>query len=156
MQHDARDVGGFAQGRVAHHVDVGEPGHAQGIAQSGAARAFEVEEKLKISVIRKAAEKRLYAGRRVFRVRAQAVGPAVLCRKGRLLLANEVGLNGEPVTVVVPICLVTLSNKERGSEQDPENRKTEQPTMVKGWRKHCQRTIAAEMEAYSVCNSTVI
>jgi hypothetical protein len=67
----------------------------------------------------------------VFRVRAQAVGSAVLCHKRGLLLANEVGLNREPVTVVAPICLVALREKKRWSEQDPENQKTQQPTMVK-------------------------
>ena len=52
----------------------------------------------------------------MFRVRTQTVGTAVLCGKRRLLLADEVGLNGEPVTVVMPICFVALRRKKRRSK----------------------------------------
>ncbi len=53
----------------------------------------------------------------MFRVRAQAVRAAVFCRERGLLLADEVGLNRKPVTVVVPIGLIALRKKKRRSEQ---------------------------------------
>ncbi len=46
MQHHSRNVRGFAQRWVAHHVHIGETGDPESVAQSSAARAFDVGEDL--------------------------------------------------------------------------------------------------------------
>ena len=39
----------------------------------------------------------------MFGIGAQAVGPTVFCAEGWLLLADEVGLDGEPEAFVAPV-----------------------------------------------------
>ena len=44
VQHHSRDIGVFAQRRIAHHVHVGEAGDAQRVAEAGASGAFDIGE----------------------------------------------------------------------------------------------------------------
>ena len=162
MKHHSRDVGGFSERGVADHVDVGKSSYAQGVAQAGPARAFQIEEKFQIFSDTETRIQGLDARGCVFRVGAQAVRPTVFRVERRLLLADEIGLDREPVTVVAPIGVVRLtrsglsrvglSKKECRGKEHPENQTAQQFSMVQVTARRCQCADGTDMEYYPICN----
>ena len=96
-QHHSRDVGRLAQRRVAHNIKIRESGQTEGLADSVAARALDIEGNLGPRGNFVTEKKRIDLGRCILPYRAQAVGAAVFRRERRVPLQDDVRLTGDPV-----------------------------------------------------------
>ena len=99
--HHARHVGDFAERRIAHHIEIGEPRKAVCRADAMPARTFDIQKNFRRVRQFISEEKRIDFRGIVFRGSLQAVFTAIGRGESGMPLQDHVGLPGNPVAARV-------------------------------------------------------
>ncbi len=103
----AREVGDAAEVWIADHVQIGESGQSQRLAQPAASRGLHVQDEVGVVPDRMGRAhgrvERSDQGRLVLRGTAEAVRPLVRRVKRKTALEDDVGLAGKPVPAAFPV-----------------------------------------------------
>jgi hypothetical protein len=99
VQHDSRDVGGLAESRIAHDIDIGEARYTEGAAEAGATGAFDIGQNLQPPRDSEAGEQSLDVRCGVFLIRLKAVRAGVFGIERRILLPDDIDLSGNPEAI---------------------------------------------------------
>jgi hypothetical protein len=121
VEHHAGDIGGFAERGIADHVNVGETGDSERVAEAGTARAFDIAQDFQVLRDAEAEIGSFDAGGGMVLIAAEGVGSGIGRAKRCVLRADEIALEGEPIAIVLPIgfgCGAVLSAEQGGREKE--------------------------------------
>ncbi len=103
VDHAATEIGGLAQQRITHDIEIGVAGQAQASAEGGAARLFNVDQQFGGAVETHAGVERHHTRGGLLVARAEAMRTAVERAEVGMGLKNEIGLTREPETRVLEV-----------------------------------------------------